>query len=136
MAAYAAGTSLDAFAEAEARAGAAAAGRISGTEYRLQFALPPIGPGSWRLAITTVLHPTRHAPSVLLAGWLPRGFISTAPIQQLVERFIPGRWPEHPSYWAVAADYASGPRVAFGGGGPPPPRAGGAGAPPRPVPAL
>ncbi|HEU0318550.1 MAG TPA: patatin-like phospholipase family protein, partial [Solirubrobacteraceae bacterium] len=49
MAAYAAGTSLDAFAEVEARAGAAA-GRISGTEYRLQLALPPIGPGSWRLA--------------------------------------------------------------------------------------
>jgi NTE family protein len=118
MAAYAAGASLDGFAEAEARAGAAA-GRISGSEYRLQFAPPPIGPGSWRLAFTTLLHPTRHAPSVMLAGWLPRGFISTAPIQQLVERFVPGRWPEHPSYWAVAADYASGRRVAFGREGAP-----------------
>jgi NTE family protein len=118
MAAYAAGSSLDGFAEVEARA-SAAAGRISGSEFRLQFAPPPIGPGSWRLAFTTLLHPTRHAPSVMLAGWLPRGFISTAPIQQLVERFIPGRWPEHPSYWAVAADYASGRRVAFGRQGAP-----------------
>jgi NTE family protein len=119
MTAYAAGTSLDGFAEVEARADEAAR-RVSGAEYRVQFALPPIGPGSWRLAITTLLHPTRHAPSVMLAGWLPRGFISTAPIQQLVERFIPGRWPEHPSYWAVAADYASGRRVAFGREGAPP----------------
>jgi NTE family protein len=118
MAAYASGGSLDGFAEAEARADAVA-GRISGSEYRFRLALPPIGPGSWRLAFTTLMHPRSHAPSVMLAGWLPRGFISTAPIQQLVERFVPGRWPEHPSYWAVAADYASGRRVAFGSDGAP-----------------
>jgi NTE family protein len=118
MTAYASGASLDGFAEAEARAGAVA-GRISGSEYRFQLALPPIGPGSWRLAFATLMHPKRHAPSVMLTGWLPRGFISTAPIQHLVERFIPDRWPEHPSYWAVAADYATGRRVAFGSEGAP-----------------
>jgi NTE family protein len=118
MAAYASGASLDGFAEAEARAGAVA-GRISGSEYRFQVSMPPIGPGSWRLAFSTLMHPKRHAPSVMLAGWLPRGFISTAPIQELVERFIPDPWPGHPSYWAVAADYASGRRVAFGREGAP-----------------
>jgi NTE family protein len=31
-----------------------------------------------------------------------------------MERFIPAGWPSHEGYWAVAADYASGRRVAFG----------------------
>ncbi len=59
-------------------------------------------------------HLRSHAPAVVLAGWLPRGFISTGPIRDLVEGFVPGDWPDHPSYWAVAADYSSGKRVAFG----------------------
>ena len=59
-------------------------------------------------------HLRSHAPAVVLAGWLPRGFISTGPIRDLVEGFVPGHWPDHPSYWAVAADYSSGKRVAFG----------------------
>jgi NTE family protein len=50
----------------------------------------------------------------VLAGWLPRGFISTAPVHDLVEGFVPGGWPDHPSFWAIAADYSSGKRVAFG----------------------
>ncbi len=61
-----------------------------------------------------MLHLRSHAPAVVLAGWLPRGFISTGPIRELVEGFVPGHWPGHPSYWAVAADYSSGKRVAFG----------------------
>ena len=51
---------------------------------------------------------------MVLAGWLPRGFISTGPIHDLVEGFVPGQWPDHPGYWAVAADYSSGKRIAFG----------------------
>jgi NTE family protein len=113
MSAYAAGRTLEDFAEAESRA-EAISGRLLGSDYRLQRALPPIGPGSWRLALNTMLHLRSHSPAAVVAGWLPRGFISTGAISDLVENFVPGRWPDHPSYWAVAADYSSGKRVAFG----------------------
>jgi NTE family protein len=118
MSAYSAGRTLDGFAEAESRADALT-DRLLGSEYRLQRALPPIGPGSWRLALNTLLHVRRHSPATLLAGWLPRGFISTAPVQRLIETFISDEWPAHPGYWAVAADYRSGKRVAFGRSGAP-----------------
>jgi len=113
MSAYAAGRTLDGVVQAESRAETLSQ-RLPGSDYRLQRALPPIGPGSWRLALNTMLHLRSHSPSAVLAGWLPRGFISTGPISALVESFVPGRWPDHPSYWAVAADYDSGKRVAFG----------------------
>jgi NTE family protein len=113
MSAYSAGRALDGFAEAESRADALTH-RLLGSEYRLQRALPPVGPGSWRLALNTLLHLRRHSPATVLAGWLPRGFISTAPIERLIETFVSDAWPEHPGYWAVAADYRSGKRVAFG----------------------
>ncbi len=113
MSAYAAGRTLDGFVEAESRADGLSS-RLIGTEYRIQRALPPIGPGSWRLAVNTLLHLRSHAPGVVLAGWLPRGFISTAPIRGLVEGFVASGWPDHPGYWAVAADYGTGKRVAFG----------------------
>src|SRR6185312_2209531 len=117
MSAYAAGEVLDGVAEAEARAAATAAAtaeRASAGEYHLQWALPPIGPGSWRLAMSTLLQPHRHSPAALLAGWLPRGFISTAPISDVIHTFVTGDWPERTRFWAVAADYATGRRVAFG----------------------
>jgi NTE family protein len=113
MGAYSSGASLDGYADAEARAESVVA-RVTGSEYRLHRAFPPIGPGSWRLAISTLLRPMRHAPSVLIAGWLPRGFISTDAIAGLVGSFVPDSWPDHPAYWAVAADYSTGRRVAFG----------------------
>jgi len=93
--------------------------RPSGIGYQFARALPPLGPGSWKLAYESLRHPMRHAATTLLAGWLPRGFISTDPITRLVEAFIPGEWPDHPSYWAVAADYANGRRVPFGRAGEP-----------------
>jgi NTE family protein len=119
MAAYASGASVDGFAEAELRADAMS-DRVTGSEYRFEFGLPAIGPGSWQLAWTTMRHPLRHSPAVVLAGWLPRGFISTAPIRRLVETFVPGPWPGHDGYRAVAADYATGRRVAFGSDEAPP----------------
>jgi NTE family protein len=114
MAAYIGGGSLDEVAELESR-GDSQLERV-GTEvaYRLQWALPPIGPGSWRMALGTLMHPTRHAPSALLSGWLPRGFISTRPITELVERFVPGGWPDQAPFWAVTADYATGKRHVWG----------------------
>jgi NTE family protein len=93
--------------------------RPSGIGYQFARALPPLGPGSWRLAYESLRHPLRHTATTLLTGWLPRGFISTDPITRLVEAFIPGEWPNHPSYWPVAADYATGRRVPFGRPGAP-----------------
>jgi NTE family protein len=118
MSAYVGGRTLEGFAEAESRADQLG-GRLIGTEYRLQRALPPIGPGSWRLALNTLRHVRRHTPATVVAGWLPRGFISTAPIHALIDSFVPGHWPDHPGYWTVAADYGSGKRVAFGREGAP-----------------
>jgi NTE family protein len=119
MSAYAAGETLDDVAEAEARA-AETAVKASAGDYHLHWALPPIGPGSWRLAMTTLLAPHRHSPAAMLAGWLPRGFISTAPIREVVETFIAEEWPSKTRFCAVAADYGTGRRVAFGADGAPP----------------
>jgi NTE family protein len=137
MAAYVAGRQVDEIAEAARRAGeqrsdvdeaiemaraaeGANGSRPDGGGYRLARALPPIGPGSWRLALNTLRHPQRHSPAALLCGWLPRGFVRTDPISELIESFIPGDWPDHDNYWAVAADYSTGRRVAFGRDGVPP----------------
>jgi NTE family protein len=75
------------------------------------------------MAMGTLLRPMQHSPTALLGGWLPRGFISTAPISELVETFV-GDWPDHPGFRAVAADYRSGRRVAFGAPDAPPATAG------------
>ena len=51
---------------------------------------PPIGPGSpgadrpQRSA-----RPHRHRSTALLAGWLPRGFISTEPLKDTIRRVVP-----------------------------------------------
>ena len=122
MAAYANGGAADALAELEERGDAVTsdlAARVTDglgdMPYRLQRALPPLGPGSWRMAVSTLLRPLDHAPSALVAGWIPRGFVSTRPISELVGRFVDDSWPDEAGqFWAVAADYASGRRVAFG----------------------
>jgi NTE family protein len=113
MAAYIGGGSLDEVEEL-AEQSEHISPDVDETTYRLQRALPPIGPGSWRMAVSTLLRPMSHAPSAVMAGWLPRGFISTRPISSLVERFVDTDWPRHPNYWAVAADYRSGKRAVFG----------------------
>jgi NTE family protein len=100
--------------------GAEAAGdRQTGDGYRLHPALPPIGPGSWRLALRTLRDPRRHAPTTVALGWLPRGMVSTAPISALVDRFVDGPWPAHPNLWVVGCDYDTGARVPFGRDGAP-----------------
>src|SRR4051794_12482654 len=119
MSAYAAGRTLDDVADAEMRAIRAAAA-TSAADYHLAWALPPVGPGSWRLVASTLLQPHRHSAAAVLAGWLARGFISTAPIRDVVRTFVPDAWPSRARFWAVAADYATGRRVAFGRGDAPP----------------
>ena len=126
MAAYIGGGELDELAELEDQAERLEQrmlDHLPGSEvtYRLQRALPPIGPGSWRMALSTLTRPTRHAPTALLSGWLPRGFVSTKPISSLVERFVDGDWVDHPNFWPVVCDYGTGRRVAFGREGAPGP---------------
>lgn len=93
--------------------------RSVGSEYRLSLVPPPIGPGSWRMAVSTLMRPGNSSVARLLGGVLPRGFVRTDPIRDLIERFIPAAWPNHPSYTAVACDYATGARVTFGRPGAP-----------------
>ena len=122
MGAYASGASLDEYAEAEARVGDLEE-RYTGSEYRLTRALPPLGPGSWRLIAGTLRHPRQHNPAAMLAGWLPRGFVSTDPIQRLVESYIDDAWPAHPELLGRGRRLRHGKRTAFGSEGAPPARA-------------
>jgi NTE family protein len=124
MAAYASGDTLEgldvpAGLDADLVAQLAEHGEDAGAEFKLKRALPPIGPGSWRMAFSTLRKPFKHAPSALLTGWLPRGIMSTEPISQIVDGFVGGAWVEHPNLWIVGCDYVSGRRTVFGRDGAP-----------------
>jgi NTE family protein len=93
---------------------ASEADRAAGAVFRLHRGLPPIGPGSLRLALSTLSRPMRHTPLALGVGWLPRGFISTESLKDTVRRVVAHGWVDHPAFWAVACDYSSGKRVPFG----------------------
>jgi NTE family protein len=97
-----------------------AADRAGGASYRLHRGAPPLGPGSWRLALSSLARPYRHSPAALMAGWLPLGVISTEPLRDTVRRVCDQRWAPHPNYWAMSVDYQTGGRVAFGRAGAPP----------------
>jgi len=93
---------------------AAEADRAAGAVFRIHRGLPPLGPGSLRMAFTALANPLGHTPLQLLAGWLPSGFVSTDSLRDIVRRVVPDGWVEHPNYWAVACDYQSGRRIPFG----------------------
>ena len=118
MVAHSAGESFEGVTDAQGRP-AADADRSGGAQFRLQRALPPIGPGSWSLALRTLAQPRRYTPASVFAGWAPRGVISTEPLKDIVRRVIPAGWTFHPNHWVVACDYATGHRVAFGREGAP-----------------
>ena len=88
--------------------------RSPGASYQLHRALPAIGPGSWRLALGSVRHLDRLPAGAVLAGWLPRGVISTEPLRRLVHGVVPAGWGAHPRLRVMACDYVTGRRVAFG----------------------
>jgi NTE family protein len=92
----------------------AEADRAGGAVFRLHRGLPAIGPGSLRMALTTLSNPLRHTPFQLLTGWLPIGLISPEPLREVVRRAVPGSWVDHPDFWAVTCDYTNGKRVPFG----------------------
>ncbi len=118
MVAHSAGEVFENVVDATGRP-AAEADRAAGAIYNLQRAMPPIGPGSWELAFRVLTGPRRYPPAAAFAGWLPRGFISTEPLKDIVRRVVPEGWSPHPNLWIVACDYATGRRVPFGRPGSP-----------------
>ena len=90
------------------------ASRSAGAVYRLHAAVPVLGPGSWRLALTSLARPYRYSPAAILAGWVPRGLISSEPLKQTIRRVAADDWAPHSNLWIIACDYATGRRVAFG----------------------
>ncbi|CAN5696241.1 hypothetical protein BH24ACT25_BH24ACT25_05860 [soil metagenome] len=118
MVAHSRGEAFDGVTDARGRP-AEDADRAAGAVFRVDRALPPLGPGSWRLALSALGRPDRHTPAAFFAGWLPRGMISTEPLKDTIRRAVGGGWAPHPSLWVVACDYATGRRVAFGRDGAP-----------------
>lgn len=88
--------------------------RWGGASFRLHRGLPALGPGSWRLAAASLARPYRYAPAAVVAGWVPRGLVSTEPLKAVVRRVADDGWAPHPGLWIMACDYATGRRVAFG----------------------
>jgi NTE family protein len=99
---------------------AASADRSGGAVFKLDRGALPVAPGSWRLALRALARPTRHTPSTVVAGWLPRGLFSTEPLREQIRHVIQEGWVSHPGLWIVACDYATGRRVPFGRAGAPP----------------
>src|SRR5436305_3058394 len=114
MVAHSAGETFEGVADASGRP-QAEADRAAGAVYGIApGARLPIGPGSWRLALSSLGNPTRHTPATLFGGWLPRGGVATEPLKATVRRVVPDGWADHAGTWIVACDYATGRRVAFG----------------------
>jgi NTE family protein len=113
MVAHSSGEDLDGLEDARGEP-ASTADRSAGARYGLHRGLPPLGPGSWRLAAASLARPYRYSPAALLAGWLPHGIISTEPLKDTIRRACDAPWAPHPNFWAIAVDYGSGRRVAFG----------------------
>src|SRR3954447_24789893 len=98
---------------------ASEADRAAGAGFRLERTLPPIGPGSWRLALRTLVRPHRYTPAAVATGWLPRGMFSVEGLKDTIRSVVPSGWSPHPNLWIVACDYASGRRIALGRDGSP-----------------
>jgi NTE family protein len=118
MVAHSAGERLDGLTDARGES-ATAADRSAGATFRLDRSGFALGPGSWRLAVTSLARPYRYSPMAVLSGWLPRGLVSTEPLKDTIRRACSDDWAPHPNYWAMAVDYATGRRVAFGRDGSP-----------------
>ncbi len=119
MVAHSRGETFESITDASGRP-AAEADRSGGAVFKLDPWPPPIGPGSWSLALRTLTRPQRFTPASVVSGWLPRGSFSTDPLREQVRRVVPSGWGPHPGLWIAACDYATGARVAFGRSGSPP----------------
>jgi NTE family protein len=113
MVAHSAGESFEGVLAADGSP-ASEADRAAGATFRLHRGLPPIGPGSLRMALTAMSNPLRHTPLQVVAGWVPAGLLSTDSLKDTIRRAVPGEWVDHPNFWAVACDYHNGRRIPFG----------------------
>ncbi|MGI8609883.1 MAG: patatin-like phospholipase family protein [Candidatus Dormibacteria bacterium] len=118
MIAHSGGESFDGLVDAAGRP-AESADRSGGARYTLHRAWPRMLLGSPELARRLLVNPRSLPPIGSLVALGPRGFISTEPLKDVIRRVVPTGWAPHPNYWAVAADYASLKRVAFGSPGAP-----------------
>ena len=118
MVAHSRGEVFEGVVDADGRP-AAEADRAGGARFELERALPPIGPGSWRLALRTLANPRRFTPATVVSGWMPRGIFSTESLKDTIRRVVPSGWSPHPNLWVVACDYETGRRVPFGRAGAP-----------------
>ncbi len=119
MVANSAGEAFEGLTDADGEA-AAAAVRAAGATFRLDRKGFALGPGSWRLAAASLARPYRYSPMAVISGWLPRGLVSTEPLKDAVRRACAAGWAPHPNFWAMAVQYTTGRRVAFGRAGSPP----------------
>jgi NTE family protein len=104
MVAHSKGDSFEGLTGADGRP-AETADRSAGAVFKLHRGPPPVGPGSWRLIARSMSRPMDHRPTAFLAGWLPRGFISTEPLKDTIKRVAPTGWAPHPNLWIVACFY-------------------------------
>ena len=119
MVAHSSGETFEGLVDGEGRP-ASEADRDGGATFRLHRGLPFLGPGSWRLGLRSLASPGRHTPLQVVSGWLPRGLVSTAPLERTIRRVVPRGWSSHLNLWIVACDYTTGRRVPFGREGSPP----------------
>jgi NTE family protein len=103
----------------DARGEPAAADRSAGATFRVDRGGLALGPGSWRLALASSARPYCYSPAAVIAGWPPRGIVSTEPLKDTARRACVEAWAPHPNFWAMAVDYTTGRRVAFGRAGSP-----------------
>jgi NTE family protein len=113
MVAHSRGETFDEVRDARGRP-AAESDRAAGAGFRLERAWPPIGPGSWRLALRTLAQPHRYTPATVATGWLPRGIFSVDGLRDTIRNVVPSGWSPHPNLWIVACDYETGRRTPFG----------------------
>jgi NTE family protein len=119
MVAHSAGETFKGVTDARGEA-AARADRSAGAVFRIDPSGFMFGPGSWRLGVASLAHPFRYTPMEVLSGWLPNGIVSTTPLKDTIRRACSDDWAPHPNYWAMAVDYGTGRRVAFGRASAPP----------------
>jgi len=118
MVAHSGGEVFEGFLDAQGTP-ASEADRSAGAIFRAGR-LPVLLPGSPRLAFGSLVRPGARSWQARLAGWAPRGIISTEPLKQVVRRAVPSGWADHENLWVVACDYRTGERVVFGREGSPP----------------
>jgi NTE family protein len=95
------------------------ADRSGGASFQLDRAWPRLALGSPALARRLISNPRSVPPIGGLIALGPRGLVSTEPLKDIVRRVVPQGWTPHPNFWAVAADYQTLERVAFGSPGAP-----------------